>query len=119
MVHWRYDYQVQQYVAVLTPFFALLFIFVVNPVVGGSLLITLPLIPLFMILVGKGAAALMQPGPVGQLQMHRVAPQVNSNRAAGPELIEPFYEDAEQEPAQPQDADFPAQLSHETEPRLI
>ena len=60
LVHWRYDYQVQQYVAVLTPFFALLFILVVNPVVGGSLLITLPLIPLFMILVGKGAAALQR-----------------------------------------------------------
>lgn len=75
--------------------------------------------PLWLGEAGKGAAALMQPGPEGQLQMHRVAPQVNCNRAAGPELIEPFYEDAEQEPAQPQDADLPAQLAHETEPRLI
>lgn len=60
LTHWRYDYQVQQYVAVMVPFFALLFILVVNPVVGGSLLITLPIIPLFMIIVGKGAAALQR-----------------------------------------------------------
>ncbi|GGF62145.1 ATP-binding cassette domain-containing protein [Alteromonas lipolytica] len=60
LTHWRYDYQVQQYVAVLVPFFALLFILVVNPVVGGSLLLTLPIIPLFMIIVGKGAAALQR-----------------------------------------------------------
>lgn len=57
LAHWRYDYQVQQYIAVLVPLFALIFILIVNPIVGGSLLITLPIIPLFMIIVGKGAAA--------------------------------------------------------------
>lgn len=41
---------------------------------------------------GKGAARLMQPGAEGALIAHRVAPVVNSNRAAGPELIEPFFD---------------------------
>lgn len=39
---------------------------------------------------GKGAARLMQAAPEDTLQMHRVDRAVNSNRAAGPELIEPF-----------------------------
>ncbi|KIC08168.1 hypothetical protein RA19_19490 [Leisingera sp. ANG-M1] len=39
---------------------------------------------------GHGAAALMQPGDEGILSWHRVDPAVNSNRAEGPELIEPF-----------------------------
>ena len=39
---------------------------------------------------GRGAARLMQPAPEDTLQMHRVGTAVNSNRAAGPELIEPF-----------------------------
>ncbi|UOA27994.1 SOS response-associated peptidase [Pseudosulfitobacter sp. DSM 107133] len=39
---------------------------------------------------GKGAARLMQAAPEDKLQMHRVDRAVNSNRAAGPELIEPF-----------------------------
>ena len=39
---------------------------------------------------GRGAAALMQPGAEGLLDFHRVDPAVNSNRAGGPELIEPF-----------------------------
>ncbi len=39
---------------------------------------------------GKGAALLMQAAPEDLLQFHRVDPKVNSNRAAGPELIEPF-----------------------------
>ncbi|MBY6065964.1 SOS response-associated peptidase [Leisingera aquaemixtae] len=42
---------------------------------------------------GHGAARLMQPGPEGVLDYHRVDPAVNSNRAEGPELIEPFGED--------------------------
>ncbi|MEP2718176.1 SOS response-associated peptidase [Pseudophaeobacter sp.] len=46
---------------------------------------------------GSGAARLMQPGPEGLYQMHRVDPAVNSNRASGPELIEPF-EDPEETP---------------------
>ncbi|MFY0311748.1 SOS response-associated peptidase [Leisingera sp. D0M16] len=41
---------------------------------------------------GHGAAALMQPGAEGILDFHRVGPAVNSNRAEGPELIEPFEE---------------------------
>lgn len=39
---------------------------------------------------GQGAATLMQPGDEDLLQWHRVDPAVNSNRAEGPELIEPF-----------------------------
>lgn len=39
---------------------------------------------------GKGAARLMQPGVDGILSWHRVDPKVNSNRASGSELIEPF-----------------------------
>ena len=38
---------------------------------------------------GKGAARLMVPGAEDILQFHRVDPAVNSNRASGPELIEP------------------------------
>lgn len=38
----------------------------------------------------KGAARLMRPGAEGMLRFHRVDPAVNSNRASGPELIEPF-----------------------------
>ena len=39
---------------------------------------------------GKGAARLMQPGLPGVLEWFRVDPAVNSNRAHGPELIEPI-----------------------------
>lgn len=39
---------------------------------------------------GKGAARLMQPGGEDILESYRVDPAVNSNRASGPELIEPF-----------------------------
>ena len=39
---------------------------------------------------GKGAARLMQPAPDELLKFYRVDPKVNSNRAAGPELIEPI-----------------------------
>lgn len=38
---------------------------------------------------GHGAATLMKPAPEGSLAWHRVDPAVNSNRARGPELIEP------------------------------
>lgn len=41
---------------------------------------------------GKGAAGLMVPAPNDALRFHRVGVQVNSNRASGPELIEPFEE---------------------------
>ncbi len=39
---------------------------------------------------GKGAAQLMRPGPEETLVYHRVGRVVNSNRASGPELIEPI-----------------------------
>ncbi|MCR8826222.1 SOS response-associated peptidase [Pseudosulfitobacter koreensis] len=47
-------------------------------------------LPLWLGEEGKGAARLMQPAPEDTLQMHRVGTAVNSNRASGPELIEPF-----------------------------
>lgn len=46
--------------------------------------------PLWLGEVGHGAAALMQPAPVGDLRLQRVGTTVNSNRASGPELIEPL-----------------------------
>jgi len=42
---------------------------------------------------GKGAATLMQATPDDTLSFRRVDRAVNSNRASGPELIEPFEED--------------------------
>ncbi len=39
---------------------------------------------------GKGAARLMTQAPGDVFAFHRVDPRVNSNRAAGPELIEPL-----------------------------
>lgn len=44
--------------------------------------------PLWLGEAGKGAARLMTAPPEGKLTWHRVDPAVNSNRAAGPELIE-------------------------------
>lgn len=44
---------------------------------------------------GKGAATLLQSPSEGYLQMHRVGTTVNSNRASGPELIEPWDASAE------------------------
>ncbi|WP_212525428.1 SOS response-associated peptidase [Actibacterium sp. MT2.3-13A] len=41
---------------------------------------------------GKGAARLMQAAADEVLAFHRVDPRVNSNRASGPELIEPLAE---------------------------
>ncbi|MGR3496969.1 SOS response-associated peptidase [Citreimonas sp.] len=38
---------------------------------------------------GHGAATLMRPAPEGSLVLHRVGSAVNSNRAAGPDLIAP------------------------------
>ncbi|WP_050927480.1 SOS response-associated peptidase [Aestuariivita boseongensis] len=46
--------------------------------------------PLWLGEAGKGAALLMKPGPEGRLSYHRVDPAVNSNRASGPQLIEPI-----------------------------
>ena len=42
---------------------------------------------------GKGAAALMQHAPDGALAKFRVSEAVNSNRASGPELLEPLGEE--------------------------
>lgn len=39
---------------------------------------------------GKGAAPLMHAAPDDALEMYRVDPRVNSNRASGPDLIEPL-----------------------------
>lgn len=39
---------------------------------------------------GKGAARLMTAAPAGRFESFRVDPKVNSNRAEGPELIEPI-----------------------------
>jgi putative SOS response-associated peptidase YedK len=39
---------------------------------------------------GKGAATLMKPAPEGAMTAYRVDTKVNSNRASGPELIEPW-----------------------------
>ena len=44
--------------------------------------------PLWLGEAGHGAAVLMKATPPGVLQMHRVDAAVNSNRAAGPRLIE-------------------------------
>ncbi|MCB1396635.1 MAG: SOS response-associated peptidase [Rhodobacter sp.] len=46
--------------------------------------------PLWLGEAGHGAAKLMQPLPEGALEFHRVGTGVNSNRAEGPELIEPL-----------------------------
>jgi len=46
--------------------------------------------PLWLGEEGKGAATLMQAPDEGVLTWHRVDPAVNSNRAQGPELIEPI-----------------------------
>ena len=46
--------------------------------------------PLWLGEAGHGAATLMRPAPDNALQFWRVDPAVNSNRAEGPELIEPI-----------------------------
>jgi putative SOS response-associated peptidase YedK len=46
--------------------------------------------PLWLGEAGHGAAVLMRPAPDDVLQLHRVDPAVNSNRAAGPGLIVPL-----------------------------
>ncbi|BFT31814.1 hypothetical protein D210916BOD24_29900 [Alteromonas sp. D210916BOD_24] len=58
LTDWALEYRVQQTVAAVIPLIVLTVIFYVNPVIGLGLLITLPVVPLFMILVGKGAATL-------------------------------------------------------------
>lgn len=45
--------------------------------------------PLWLGEAGHGAAPLMRPAPEHALRFYRVAPAVNSNRATGPDLIEP------------------------------
>ena len=46
--------------------------------------------PLWLGEAGHGAAVLMRPAAEGVLRMHRVGTAVNSNRAAGPDLIAPL-----------------------------
>lgn len=54
--------------------------------------------PLWLGEEGKGAATLMRSPPDGTFSFYRVAKAVNSNRASGPELIEPL-EDLSQDEA--------------------
>ena len=49
--------------------------------------------PLWLGEAGKGAATLMQAAGEDVLQFHRVDTAVNSNRAAGPELIQSINND--------------------------
>ena len=58
LTDWALEYRVQQMIAVIVPLLALSVIFYVNPIIGFGLLLTLPVVPLFMIIVGKGAAGL-------------------------------------------------------------
>ncbi|MBU2886561.1 ATP-binding cassette domain-containing protein [Gilvimarinus agarilyticus] len=58
LVDWRYDYLVQQRVAALMPVFTLIAVAVIHPIIGAALVLSLPVVPLFMIVVGKGAARL-------------------------------------------------------------
>jgi ATP-binding cassette subfamily C protein CydD len=58
LVNWAFEYQAVQSVAIIAPLLALAVIFSINPVIGTGLLITLPVVPLFMVIVGKGAGAL-------------------------------------------------------------
>ncbi len=46
--------------------------------------------PLWLGEAGKGAAVLMRPAPEDAFLTHRVNVEVNSNRARGPQLIEPL-----------------------------
>ena len=48
--------------------------------------------PLWLGEAGHGAAPLMRPGPEDLFAAHRVGRAVNSNRASGPELIDPLIE---------------------------
>ena len=50
----------QQYLTGFSPFIALGFIFKINYVVAIGLMVTMPVVPLFMIIMGKGAASLHQ-----------------------------------------------------------
>ena len=49
-----------------------------------------PDLPLWLGEAGKGAATLMKAAAEDTLTWHRVGREVNSNRAEGPDLIEPF-----------------------------
>ena len=48
--------------------------------------------PLWLGEAGHGAARLMRPLADDALTMHRVGTAVNSNRAEGPELIDPLLD---------------------------
>ena len=58
LADWACEYRVQQTVAAIVPLLVLTVILYINAVIGIGLLITLPVVPLFMIIVGKGAATL-------------------------------------------------------------
>ena len=52
------QYSVQKWISAIAPFVVLVVIFPVNYVVAICLLLTMPVVPLFMILIGRGAAVL-------------------------------------------------------------
>lgn len=54
------QYSVQKWLSLSAPIIVLTVIFPINYIVGAALLLTMPVVPLFMILVGKGAANLHQ-----------------------------------------------------------
>lgn len=56
--HWAFDYRPQQQVAVIMPLVTLVIIFYINAMIGVGLAVSLPVVPVFMIILGKGAAAL-------------------------------------------------------------
>ncbi|WP_421132794.1 ATP-binding cassette domain-containing protein [Alteromonas sp. A079] len=58
LADWACEYRVQQTVAAIVPLLVLTVILYINAVIGIGLLVTLPVVPLFMIIVGKGAATL-------------------------------------------------------------
>ena len=51
--------------------------------------------PLWLGEAGRGAATLMRAAPGTRLVRHRVGQEVNSNRASGPDLIDPLIDDGD------------------------
>ncbi len=60
VVRFNILYLVQQRFVMAVPIIVLAVVFPINWLIGLSLMITLPVVPLFMIVIGKGAAALHQ-----------------------------------------------------------
>ena len=60
LANWFAEYRVQQMVAVLLPVIVLSVLAYFNGLITAGLLVTLPVVPLFMVIVGKGAAAMQR-----------------------------------------------------------